>query len=89
MLDEPNANLDPDGETALCAAILNARARGASFLIVTHRPRLLTVADHVLLLRDGVQVAFGTVAEVLPSHIAEVTPIRRPPRQPERQRLSG
>ena len=89
LLDEPNANLDPEGEAALCAAILSARARGASFLIVTHRPRLLTVADHVLLLRDGVQIAFGTVSEVLPSHIAEVTPIRRPPRQPERQRLSG
>jgi ATP-binding cassette subfamily C protein len=89
LLDEPNANLDPEGEAALCAAILSARARGASFLIVTHRPRLLTVADHVLLLRDGVQVAFGTVSEVLPTHVAEVTPLRRPPHQPERQRLSG
>ncbi|MBR1195033.1 type I secretion system permease/ATPase [Bradyrhizobium sp. AUGA SZCCT0240] len=89
LLDEPNANLDPEGEAALCAAILSARARGASFLIVTHRPRLLTVADHVLLLRDGVQVAFGAVSDVLPTHVAEVTPIRRPTRQPERPRLSG
>lgn len=76
LLDEPNANLDPDGEAALCAAILSAKARGATFLIVTHRPRLLTIADYVLLLRDGVQVAFGTLSEVLPSHVADITPIR-------------
>ncbi len=32
--------------------------RGATFVIVTHRPRLLTIADSILLLRDGAQVAF-------------------------------
>jgi ATP-binding cassette subfamily C protein len=89
LLDEPNANLDPDGEAALCAAILSARSQGATFLIVTHRPRLLTIADHVLLLRDGTQVAFGPVSEVLPSNTAGL-PSRRGPRQPDRpQLLSG
>ena len=77
LLDEPNANLDPDGEQALCNAILSARQRGTTFVIVTHRPRLLTIADKVLLLRDGVQVAFGALADVLPTHVAEVTPLRR------------
>jgi ATP-binding cassette subfamily C protein len=89
LLDEPNANLDPDGEAALCTAILSARSQGATFLIVTHRPRLLTIADHVLLLRDGTQVAFGPVSEVLPSNTAGL-PSRRGPRQPDRpQLLSG
>jgi ATP-binding cassette, subfamily C, bacterial len=65
LLDEPNANLDPDGEQALCSAIELAKARGATLVIVTHRPRLLTIADAVLLLRDGAQIAFGPPAEVL------------------------
>jgi ATP-binding cassette subfamily C protein len=89
LLDEPNANLDPDGETALCEAILNARANGATFLIVTHRPRLLTVADRVLLLRDGAQIAFGSVSEVLPRHVAEITPLRRPAHGTVLQKMSG
>ncbi|WP_398468193.1 type I secretion system permease/ATPase [Tardiphaga sp.] len=90
LLDEPNANLDPDGEAALCTAILSARAQGATFLIVTHRPRLLTIADHVLLLRDGTQVAFGPVSEVLPSTPTAISPVRRTVRQPDRpQLLSG
>ena len=65
LLDEPNANLDPEGEEALCSAIELAKARGATVVIVTHRPRLLTIADAVLLLRDGAQLAFGPPAEAL------------------------
>jgi ATP-binding cassette, subfamily C, bacterial len=65
LLDEPNANLDPEGEQALCSAIERAKARGAALVIVTHRPRLLTIADAVLFLRDGAQLAFGPPAEVL------------------------
>nr|WP_246562849.1 type I secretion system permease/ATPase [Bradyrhizobium liaoningense] len=65
LLDEPNANLDPDGEEALCSAIQSAKARGAASVIVTHRPRLLTIADAVLLLRDGKQVTFGPPFDVL------------------------
>lgn len=66
LLDEPNSNLDPDGEEALCSAVRQAQIRGVTFVIVTHRPRLLTIADSILLLRDGVQVAFGSPSGVLP-----------------------
>lgn len=76
LLDEPNSNLDPDGEEALCTAIRDAKARGATLLIVTHRPRLFTVADFVLFLRGGTQVAFGLPSEVLPKTMAGVTPLR-------------
>ncbi|WP_213286666.1 type I secretion system permease/ATPase [Bradyrhizobium sp. sGM-13] len=75
LLDEPNANLDPDGEHALCSAIQRAKARGATLVIVTHRPQLLTIADAVLLLRDGAQLAFGSPAEVLR---LPVTPVAKP-----------
>jgi len=80
LLDEPNSNLDPDGEEALCAAIRQAKERGTTLVIVTHRPRIFTVADLVLFLRDGVAVAFGPPDEVLPQTMAGATPMRtRPP----------
>jgi len=69
LLDEPNANLDPEGEEALCSAVLQAKERGALLVIVTHRPRLLTIADAVLLLRDGTQLAFGPPSGVLPRSV--------------------
>jgi ATP-binding cassette subfamily C protein len=76
LLDEPDANLDPDGEEALCVSIAEARARGATLVIVTHRPRLFKVADLILFLRDGAQVGFGPPSEVLPQTMAGATPMR-------------
>lgn len=78
LLDEPNANLDPEGEEALCSAVQQAREQGAALVIVTHRPRLLTIADAVLLLRDGRQSAFGPPSGVLPLSVARVTPMQAP-----------
>jgi ATP-binding cassette subfamily C protein len=78
LLDEPNANLDPDGEEALCCAVQQAKARGAALVIVSHRPRLLTIADAVLLLRDGMQLAFGPPSKVLPLRMPGVTPMQKP-----------
>lgn len=75
LLDEPNSNLDPEGEEALCSAVLQAKACGATLVVVTHRPRLLTIADSVLLLRDGAQLAFGPPAHVLPVRIPGATPM--------------
>lgn len=75
LLDEPNSNLDPEGEEALCDALKQAKAEGATLVIVSHRPRVLTIADHVLLLRDGVQVGFGTPSEILPRAITGATPM--------------
>lgn len=65
ILDEPNANLDSDGETALFQAIRDAKARGAIVLMIAHRAGALSVCDKVLVLRDGVQQAFGPRDEVL------------------------
>lgn len=76
LLDEPNANLDPEGEEALCSAVQQARSRGATFIIVTHRPRLLTIADSVLLLREGRQFAFGPPSSALPLSMPGVTPMQ-------------
>ncbi len=64
VLDEPNANLDGDGETALIRAMVTAKGWGATVVIVAHQPRLLASVDQVLLLRQGGVEAFGPRDEV-------------------------
>lgn len=53
VLDEPNSNLDSDGEAALMSAMLAAAARGAAVVIVAHRAGVLSRVDRLLTLRDG------------------------------------
>ena len=65
VLDEPNSNLDVEGDEALTQAILGARARGAIVVVVAHRPSALSGVDHVLALNGGRQQAFGPKDEVL------------------------
>ncbi|MCA6116506.1 type I secretion system permease/ATPase [Bradyrhizobium sp. WSM 1738] len=65
VLDEPNSNLDVEGDEALTQAILNIRARGAIAIVVAHRPSALAGVDHVLALNGGRQQAFGPKDEVL------------------------
>lgn len=54
VLDEPNANLDDAGIAALLAAIRGLKERGATVFMVAHQRNLLTVADRVVVLEDGV-----------------------------------
>jgi ATP-binding cassette, subfamily C, type I secretion system permease/ATPase len=65
VLDEPNSNLDAEGEEALTKAILGVRARGGIVIIVAHRPNALAAVDHVLALVRGTQQAFGPKDELL------------------------
>jgi len=66
VLDEPNSNLDEEGDAALTQAIAGARARGAIVLAVAHRPSILRVMNRVLLLRDGRTVAYGPTDKIVP-----------------------
>jgi ATP-binding cassette, subfamily C, type I secretion system permease/ATPase len=59
VLDEPNSNLDAEGEEALTKAILGVRARGGIVIIVAHRASALAAVDHVLAMVRGTQQAFG------------------------------
>jgi ATP-binding cassette subfamily C protein len=59
VLDEPNANLDGEGEAALLLALHEARRRGTTILIAAHRPSAWRIADLVLVLKDGRQIDFG------------------------------
>jgi PrtD family type I secretion system ABC transporter len=66
VLDEPNSNLDNDGERALIQAIGGVRARGGIVVIVAHRPTLLCTVDHILVINEGRLQAFGKTESVLP-----------------------
>ena len=67
VLDEPNSNLDRDGELALSEAILSVKSRGGIVVVVAHRNNILAVLDQVLILNGGLQVAFGPKDKVLKS----------------------
>ncbi len=66
VLDEPNSNLDSEGEQALTEAIAEVRARGGIAVVVAHRPSALAAVDQILVMRDGRTQAFGPKDEVLP-----------------------
>ncbi|MCB4457252.1 type I secretion system permease/ATPase [Leisingera sp. McT4-56] len=65
ILDEPNANLDPEGEEALATAIEAACARGAAVVAVTHRLSLLRRVSHAALLQEGRIMRFGEARQVI------------------------
>jgi PrtD family type I secretion system ABC transporter len=65
VLDEPNSNLDAEGEEALSAAIQGVRNRGGIVLVIAHRPSALNTVDHVAMINAGQLSAFGPKEEVL------------------------
>jgi ATP-binding cassette, subfamily C, bacterial exporter for protease/lipase len=65
VLDEPNANLDDEGEKALLNAMQLLKNQGASVVLISHRPGVLAVADRVVILQDGKLVASGPRDAVL------------------------
>lgn len=67
VMDEPNANLDEVGEGQLADAIQALKAQGSTIVLTTHRPRLVSVVDHLLVLRGGQQVGFGPAKAMLDS----------------------
>ncbi len=66
VLDEPNSNLDAEGEQALTDAIVGIRRRGGIAIVIAHRPSALAAVDQVLMMGEGKVMAFGPKEEVLP-----------------------
>src|SRR5262249_58028433 len=64
ILDEPNANLDRDGELALVKAIELLRQRGAIVVLVSHRPDAIAALNIAMVLYEGRMIAFGPREEV-------------------------
>jgi ATP-binding cassette, subfamily C, bacterial exporter for protease/lipase len=65
VLDEPNSNLDDQGEAALVDAVFNMKARGSTVVLITHRTSVLRAVDRLMLLREGQIQMFGQRDEVL------------------------
>ncbi len=65
VLDEPNSNLDSDGEKALADAIIASKKTGATIVVVSHRPALLRSTDILAVLNQGSLVKVGPTDQVL------------------------
>jgi PrtD family type I secretion system ABC transporter len=79
VLDEPNSNLDADGEQALIEALLSVRARGGIAVVIAHRPSVMAALDQALIMAGGEMRAFGPKDEVLRDKvrpIAASAPVR-------------
>lgn len=74
VLDEPNANLDGDGDAALSRALTRMRAAGTIVVVITHRPQLLSQVDKIVLMQNGRAVRFGHRDEILPLLLQARTP---------------
>jgi PrtD family type I secretion system ABC transporter len=82
VLDEPNANLDQAGESALSTAIHDLKKRDVALVIVGHRPSTLAQADSVVLMRDGRVELFGprdaTLQKLRVRSSDSVVPMQKP-----------
>jgi ABC-type protease/lipase transport system fused ATPase/permease subunit len=82
VLDEPNSNLDAEGEAALSNAILALKERKATVVVVAHRPSAITHVDKLLMIVDGEARAFGPRDDVLnkiaPGRVAAIGGGRKP-----------
>jgi ATP-binding cassette subfamily C exporter for protease/lipase/ATP-binding cassette subfamily C protein EexD len=65
VLDEPNSNLDGEGEAALAQALAAVRKEGVTAIVVTHRPSLIAHVDKILVLAAGRVQQYGPAAQVM------------------------
>ena len=65
ILDEPNSNLDDQGERELVAALQRVKEQGSTIIVITHRTMVLMCVDKILVMKDGAAVKFGPREQVL------------------------
>ncbi len=84
VLDEPNSNLDAEGEQALTDAIMSIRGRGGIAVVIAHRPSALAAVDQVLAMAKGASIGFGPRDDVLRNVLrpAPVVPASQPAADP-------
>ena len=64
-MDEPNSNLDGEGEAALTAAIQGIRQRGGIAVVIAHRPSALAAVDLAAVVQNGRMTAFGPKDDII------------------------
>ena len=77
VLDEPNSNLDHEGDRALTKAIEGVKERGGIAIVVAHRPSAIAACDLVGIIKDGRLVAFGEKDDIL----GEAPPVVKTPKR--------
>lgn len=65
VLDEPNSNLDDQGEIALVEAIKSLKSLETTIVLITHRPSILQVTNKLAIVKDGMLEAYGDTSEIL------------------------
>jgi ATP-binding cassette subfamily C exporter for protease/lipase len=65
VLDEPNSNLDDQGEAALAETLRRLKAEKRTVVIITHRMSTLAVADSILVMHEGTVKLHGPRDQVL------------------------
>ncbi len=75
VLDEPNANLDDQGEAALLQALQNLKQQGKTVFLITHRTNIVGVADRLLVLGNGEIQIYGPLQTVLNALRGSVTSV--------------
>ena len=71
VLDEPNSNLDEEGEASLAQAVLNLKRQQATLILVTHKASILSIVDNIMMVQDGQIALCGPRQEVL-AKLAEI-----------------
>ncbi|WP_298032640.1 type I secretion system permease/ATPase [uncultured Desulfovibrio sp.] len=71
VLDEPNSNLDEEGEQSLARAVLELKRRRVTLILVTHKAGILSIVDSIMMMQDGRIVLCGPRREVL-AKLAEI-----------------
>lgn len=92
VLDEPNSNLDADGDLALTEAIQGVRQRGGIVVIVAHRPSALAAVDLIGIIQAGKLVAFGPKGDIIkdPAPVKRADPkMQQPPQKQPLARPDG
>ncbi len=65
VLDEPNSNLDTEGDNALTKAMIEVKAKRQTAVVITHRLHILAQVDYIMALNQGVIEKFGTREQIL------------------------
>jgi ABC-type protease/lipase transport system fused ATPase/permease subunit len=86
VLDEPNANLDSEGEEALARCLNQLKSEGKSIVLVTHKANILSATDYTLILRDGAVQRFVATKELLQPQ--QQSPQQKPQQPPQTVSLS-
>ena len=91
VLDEPNSNLDSVSEDALLKTMDEAKKKGITLVVITHRPSILRAADKLLMLNNGTVEAFGPRAKIM-QQLTPRAPVRKEvemAQQPKLQVVQG